>query len=77
MIEVNVKEARSQLSQLLNRVNHGEEVAVMRHGKKVACLVPPGSLGRLPSLKEFRARIKVSGEALSRTVGKLRDEERF
>ncbi|MFO7605452.1 MAG: type II toxin-antitoxin system prevent-host-death family antitoxin [Desulfurivibrionaceae bacterium] len=77
MIEVNVKEARSKLSLLLNKVNHGEEVVVTRYGKKVACLVPPGSSGRLPSLKEFRERIKVAGEPLRETINKQRAEERF
>ena len=77
MIEVNVKEARRKLSLLLNKVSHGEEVAVMRHGKKVACLVPPGSLGHLPSLKQFREQISISGETLSRSVVKQRSEERY
>lgn len=77
MIEVNVKEARSKLSLLLNKVKHGEEVAVTRHGKMVACLVPPETHGHLPSLKEFRDSLAVSGEALSRKVIKSRDEERY
>jgi prevent-host-death family protein len=77
MIQVNVKEARSKLSQLLNKVSHGEEVAVMRHGKKVACLVPPGTTSRLPSLKEFREAIKASGDSLGETVRRQRTDERY
>ncbi len=77
MIQVNVKEARSTLSQLLNKVHRGEEVVVTRHGKTVARLVPPGATGRLPSLKDFRRSIQVSGESLSKTVVNQRLEERF
>lgn len=77
MIEVNVKEARSKLSLLLDKVSHGEEVAVMRHGRKVACLVPPESAGRLPSLRKFREQIRVAGESLSQTVIRQRNEERY
>lgn len=77
MIEVSIKEARSQLSALLNKVNHGEEVVVTRHGRKVACLVPPGSIGRLPSLKHFRETIQASGKDLSQAVARNRSEERY
>ena len=41
MLEVNVKEARSKLSNLLDRVERGEEIIIKRHGKKVALLVSP------------------------------------
>ena len=41
MLEVNVKEARSKLSILLDRVERGEEIIIKRRGKKVALLVSP------------------------------------
>ena len=77
MIQVSVKEARSTLSQLLNKVRRGEEVVVTRHGKTVARLVPPGTAGRLPSLEDFRRSIQVPGGSLSKTVVNQRREERF
>jgi prevent-host-death family protein len=40
MIEVNVHEAKTQLSKLLARVAEGEEVIIARAGKPVARLVP-------------------------------------
>lgn len=40
MIEVNVHEAKTQLSKLLARVALGEEVIIARAGKPVARLVP-------------------------------------
>lgn len=77
MIEVNVKEARSKLSLLLDKVSHGEDVVVMRHGRKVACLVPPDALGRLPSLKKFREQVRMAGDSLSQAVTRQRSEERY
>ncbi|MGL4340241.1 MAG: type II toxin-antitoxin system Phd/YefM family antitoxin [Rhodoglobus sp.] len=37
---VNVYEAKTQLSQLLNRVEGGEEIVISRNGRPVARLVP-------------------------------------
>jgi prevent-host-death family protein len=77
MIEVNIKEARSQLSMLLTRANQGEEIAVTRHGKKVACIVPPKGVERLPSLAEFRGSIRIEGIPLSAAVIESREQERY
>lgn len=77
MIEINVKEARSRLSSLLDRVERGEEVIITRRGKKIARLVPTESHGGLPSLKDFRGEISVSGQAISQTVVDQRDGERY
>lgn len=40
MIEVNVHEAKTQLSRLLARVGEGEEIIIARAGEPVAKLVP-------------------------------------
>jgi prevent-host-death family protein len=37
---VNIYEAKTHLSQLLARVEHGEEITISRHGRPVARLVP-------------------------------------
>ena len=37
---VTVYEAKTHLSQLLARVEHGEEIIIFRHGRPVARLVP-------------------------------------
>ncbi|MCX5844214.1 MAG: type II toxin-antitoxin system prevent-host-death family antitoxin [Deltaproteobacteria bacterium] len=76
-MEINVKEARSKLSSLLDRVEEGTEVILLRRGKEVARLVPPSGMGRrLPSLSDFRSSIKTRGIPLSETVIKGRQEER-
>jgi prevent-host-death family protein len=63
MDTVNVHEAKTQLSRLLDRVARGEEVIIARNGRPVAKLVPlpapsrrPGRLkGRLRIAKDFDA----------------------
>jgi prevent-host-death family protein len=78
MIEVNAKNARGELSSLLKRVENGEEVVISRRGRKVARMVSlRESPKRLPSLKAFRERIRISGKTLSRTVVLSREEERY
>jgi prevent-host-death family protein len=77
MLEVNVKEARSKLSSLLDRVERGEEIIISRRGKKVALLVSPEKKNTLPSLKEFRASISTTGKPLSNTVIDMRQEESY
>ena len=76
MIEVNVKDARSQLSQLLDRIEQGEVIMITRKGKKVAKMVSPKEGHRLPSLKDLRSSIAVKGRPLSHAVIDARDEER-
>ena len=77
-MEISAKEARARLSDLLKRAEKGEEVLLLRRGKKVARLVPVKKVQKtLPSLKEFRASIRIKGQPLSMAVLKNREEERF
>jgi len=39
-LEVGAFEAKNKLGMLLDRVEHGEEIIITRHGKPVARLVP-------------------------------------
>ena len=77
-MEVSVKQARSNISSLLNRIQEGEEVLILRRGEKVARLVPVDKESRkLPDLSGFRSSIQVQGEPLSQTVIQEREQERF
>ncbi len=78
MRRVSVKEARSSLRVLLDRVRAGEEVVISRRGKDVARIVPPlrKSL-RLPDLSALRASIRAQGEPMSSLVSRMRKEERY
>jgi prevent-host-death family protein len=78
MIEINAKEARSKLSMLLKHVEAGDEVVILRRGKKVARLLPSRNGGRrLPTLKEFRASIRIKGDSMSAVVARERKETRY
>ena len=77
-MEIGAKEARVRLSDLLKRAEKGEEVLLSRRGKKVARIVPVKTVQKtLPSLKEFRASIRIKGQPLSMAVLKNREKERF
>jgi prevent-host-death family protein len=73
-----VKDAEGKLSSLLDHVEAGEEVIITRHGREVARLVPiQGKAKPLPSLVDFRSSIHVTGEPLSATVIRGRNEDRY
>lgn len=76
-MKINAKEARNKLSSLLNQIEEGKEVIILRRGKEVARLVPPkGEVKVLPKLKDFRSSIRLSGKPLSTVVIRKRREER-
>ncbi|MDT5158725.1 MAG: hypothetical protein QOH51_3082 [Acidobacteriota bacterium] len=56
MIEVNVHEAKTNLSRLLQRVAAGEEVIIARAGVPVARLVPVRPAGGRQTLGEDEGR---------------------
>ncbi len=77
-MEINAKQARAKLSSLLKKVEEGGEVVVLRRGKRIARLVPAEKKEvRLPTLKKFRASIRIKGEPLSLGVIRGRERERF
>jgi prevent-host-death family protein len=59
MLTVNTHEAKTQLSRLLARVSHGEEVIIAKSGKPVARLVPikPKTEKRTPGTDKGKAWI--------------------
>lgn len=54
---VNVHEAKTHLSKLLERVEHGEEIVIARAGRPVARLVPIHSERRLPGRLKGMIRV--------------------
>ena len=78
MLEINVKEARSNLSNILDRVEKGEEIIITRRGKLVARISNIVNIPTpLKSLKQFRNKIRIKGKSLSQTVINQREEERY
>ncbi len=78
MIRTNVKEARQKFSYLLDQVENGEEIIILRRGHVIAHIIPhtPNKKQkRLPTLKDFRNGIKVKGNPLSELIIKERNEK--
>lgn len=73
MLEVTVAEAKTKLSELIRRVEHGEEVTITRRGKSVVVLSAPKK--PLPPRDALRAKQKMSGPRSVRQLRALRDEE--
>jgi len=64
MLQVNIHEAKTNLSRLIDQVEHGEEVIIARHNRPVAKLVmlssstvrKPGSMkGKICMTDDFNA----------------------
>lgn len=78
MITIGAFDAKTHLSSLLERVEHGEEILITRHGKAIARLVPAAAADRV----EVRAVIARMKELRSSTTlgelswKELRDEGR-
>ncbi len=77
MLEISAKEARKNLSLLLDKVEHGDEIVITRRGKRVAKLTPPVQHEQLPPLASFRQQLQVSGDPLSEAVVESRAHERY
>ena len=71
-----VREARQNLSMLLDEVKKGREIIITEHGRPVARLVPPDSpAGRgVPDLTAFRRKMPVLDPPLSSTITEERED---
>lgn len=77
METIAIAEAKAHLSELLTRIEAGEEVILTRRGKPVARLTPMHRPKKpLPSLAEFRQRIVPPGITGSEILHCLREESR-
>ena len=57
--EIQATEAKARLAELLRNVEHGETIAITRHGKTVAHLVPASAQDRAQrreAIEQFRQR---------------------
>ena len=73
MNDVALFEAKNRLSELINRVEAGEEIAITRRGKVVARLVPPA-----PEQADQRARDAIAALRASRqgvSLGRLNSRD--
>jgi prevent-host-death family protein len=75
MMTVNLAQAKARLSELLDKVETGEEVIITRHGRPVAHLsaaVQPKA--PLRSLKAFRAKLPRWRRSSAVLLRETRDE---
>ena len=65
MNQVNIHQAKTQFSRLVERVAGGEEIIIAKSGKPVARLVPyaPKRAARRPGAMRGRSRIKKNFDA--------------
>lgn len=68
-----VREARQDLTSLLDDVRNGREVLITDRGRAVARLVPIKSRQPFPDLKAVRRKARAAGACLSQAV--LEDRE--
>jgi prevent-host-death family protein len=76
MLTVTVVEAKTRLSELLDKVEAGEDVVITRHGKAVARMAavsPPKQ--PVPDLSEFRAGMPRLRKPSHILIREMRDEE--
>ena len=74
---VGVYEAKNKLSELLDRVEAGEIIAITRHGKQIALLTPvnqqrPSARQAIDHLRQIRKGSRLGGLRIK----ELRDEGR-
>lgn len=71
-----IREARQNLSALLDEVRKGREIVITERGRPVAKLVPPdrGRGKGVPNLAAFRRKMPVLDPPLSTTVAEDRDD---
>lgn len=75
MVTVTLVEAKAHLSELLDKVEAGEQVVITRHGKAVANLssvIKPKKPFR--SRAEFRARMPKLKKSSATLIREMRDE---
>lgn len=77
MVTVSLAQAKAQLSDLLDKVEAGEEVVITRRGRAVAHILPaprPNQPLRLDSLSAFRATMPRLRRPSAELLREARDE---
>ena len=76
MRRAGVREARQDLTSLLDDVRKGREVVITDRGRAVARLVPVQSHRPFPDLKKIRAKSRPLASSLSQAVFEDREDRR-
>ena len=76
MKTVNIRELTHHFAGYLKVVKRGERVVVLERNSPVADLVPHNDNLTSPAWKRSIQKIRVGGESFSKTVSRMRAEER-
>ena len=76
MPSVNIRELTHHFASYLKVVKRGERIVVLERSLPVADLVPHNDNVASPGWKRSIQKIRVHGEGLSKTVSRMRAEER-
>ncbi len=78
MERINLADAKTHLSDLVNRAERGEEIEIIKRGKLVAMLTPPRSNDRKPidfeALKAFTDGQPYQEESAADLIRRMRDD---
>ena len=80
MLTVSLAHAKAHLSELLDRVEAGEEVIITRHGKPAAHMRQAVAAKQpidFDALARLRQRLPGWGEDSATLIRKMRDDERY
>jgi prevent-host-death family protein len=79
-MNIPVATAKAHLSELLDRVEKGEDIVITRHGKPVARLTAEAPKKKpldIKALEQLRAMMPKSDIEAGETVRRMRDEARY
>lgn len=74
MNEIGIYDARTRWSEMIDRVEKGEEITITRHGTPVAKLVPANGRAKasvaeaIAELRRFRRRHKLGGLTIKQMI---------
>ena len=74
MTKTSFTELRKHAKMYFDKVEKGETVQVIRHGKVIARIVPPDQQDRTPIWKTPRVKLKIPGVSVSEMIIQERGE---
>ena len=77
MLRMTVEEALVNLKDLLTELAEGKQVVLIENDQEIARLIPSTNrVGLIEDTRIFRRSLQTSGESLSSTIIREREEER-
>jgi prevent-host-death family protein len=82
MERINLADAKARLSEIVDRVEAGESIEIVRRGKPAARLVPPQQRREwkpvdVAALRALHARMPVQNESAGEFVRRMREDARY